>query len=807
MDAWVKKSQEYLNASYVGISGVPSVVADGQPGWQTMFALTRALQHELGIPSKSDSFGPTTLSTLTAKIGDVGKATASSHHRVFALLQCALWCKGYPGGSILGRWDASIDSSLVNVRTNMGLAALPSVSPKMFKSLLTMDAYVVIANGSSAVRAIQQWMNHRYAGRTDYFVVPCDGIFSRDVQRGLMLAIQYEIGMDDGVANGNFGPGTQAGLKSNAHVATGSTDSSKAFVRLFQAALTFNGHVSPFDGSFGSTTQSVVTTFQSFAELPVTGAGDYATWASLLVSTGDPNRQGRACDTSKPLTTAMVEMLKAAGYDTVGRYLSVEGKRLNPGELDVILLNGLSLFPIFQEWNNDASCFTEAAGYSQGTTAIKRARNLGFRAGTTVFFAVDYDATAEEIPQLIVPYFKGVKRAAEASRLVSFRIGIYGTRNVCSQVSAAGLAEASFVGGMSTGYSGNLGFPLPENWTYDQVQEYILTAGSESLPVDKDIKSSRAKPVTSVLPTPVIESGATARYDEEFLWRLGDRTFVAESHGSRLFSTPRFYDDVVLHDIQKSKYWTPAFRAFTPLFEETSAGAGESGRRVAQLREAYVSDTNKGAVPSGRNYGGDFTHFAATARGYAQWGLPPSANKTWESDLGGWALDLVTCFDDYVIARKSGYTAGARAFIASRVGHTREGSFNREDLIADMDGHLTARMIQVDASRSIWDCLREITHESRNSTTWRPRAFFKDRFGSSRANAEGACKHLFEPSVFNLWIALPVGEFSATRLPGQAPIAGEHPLDATERNSELPGVAAGFADALVRYCSDGLPLS
>ena len=43
-----------------------------------------------------------------------------------------------------------------------------------------------------------------------------------------------------------------------------------------------------------------------------------------------------------------------------------------------------------------------------------------------------------------------------------YKIGVYGSRNVCIQVSDKRYATYSFVSGMSTGFSGNLGFPLPK---------------------------------------------------------------------------------------------------------------------------------------------------------------------------------------------------------------------------------------------------------------------------------------------------------------------------------------------------------
>ena len=70
-DPWVANVQQWLNDTYTGVSGWTPVTVDGQTGWSTMYALTKALQHELGITALSNSFGPGTLSALTA-IGPIG---------------------------------------------------------------------------------------------------------------------------------------------------------------------------------------------------------------------------------------------------------------------------------------------------------------------------------------------------------------------------------------------------------------------------------------------------------------------------------------------------------------------------------------------------------------------------------------------------------------------------------------------------------------------------------------------------------------------------------------------------------------
>ncbi|WP_232222908.1 glycoside hydrolase domain-containing protein [Jeotgalibaca sp. PTS2502] len=45
--------------------------------------------------------------------------------------------------------------------------------------------------------------------------------------------------------------------------------------------------------------------------------------------------------------------------------------------------------------------------------------------------------------------------------MTNYRVGVYGTRNVCSQVTSAGSAVTSYVSNMSSGFSGNLGFKMP----------------------------------------------------------------------------------------------------------------------------------------------------------------------------------------------------------------------------------------------------------------------------------------------------------------------------------------------------------
>ncbi len=60
MDTMVLKTQQYLNAMYCGNDGYNVIEENGQTGWTTIYALTRAFQIELGITSTADNFGTTT---------------------------------------------------------------------------------------------------------------------------------------------------------------------------------------------------------------------------------------------------------------------------------------------------------------------------------------------------------------------------------------------------------------------------------------------------------------------------------------------------------------------------------------------------------------------------------------------------------------------------------------------------------------------------------------------------------------------------------------------------------------------------
>ncbi|GLY05321.1 glycoside hydrolase domain-containing protein [Actinoplanes sp. NBRC 101535] len=491
-DRYVYEAQKWVNRTYKGVApGYIEVVESGYTGWPTVLSLTQGLQHELGISPTVQNFGPGTFAAVANRNKLPREET---NPRIQGLVNAALWAKGYWTSRDIGLWNAESDDALLKLYTDAGLSiSNRAMWPHVARSLMRMDQFKQVPGGSSAIRGIQQRLNARYVAQVGIpamSLVPCDGIYSRDVQSGFMMAVQYELGLSPAGINGYFGPATQTALKGK-----GSQALTGDLRYLFRAACLFNSPVpdpfkayDPEDLRFDAETQSHLDwllAFQKFSQLPTTMRNDYATWAQLLVSSGDTERPASGCDGITEITTARAQALLAKGYRIVGRYLDEHlpaddpyylGKALKTGEPATILAAGMRFFPIFQYNGTVLANFTYDKGYAQGLKGHDKAVEHRIPAGTCVYYAVDYDALDVDIDSGIKPYFEGVRQAF-ADRGGRYTFGVYGSRNVCIRITREVGAKWSLVSGMSWGYSGNLGFPLPENWSFNQIREYDFQAG------------------------------------------------------------------------------------------------------------------------------------------------------------------------------------------------------------------------------------------------------------------------------------------------------------------------------------------
>lgn len=730
-DARIRQVQVWLNEQYGGNPAWgDNVPVTGKTGWSTVYKLIRSLQWELGITALSNNFGAGTLSAL-ATHGPVG--ASESNENIVRIVQGGLYCQGYDPGGFDGLWGANTASAVAALLTDMGLTP-PSpvtISPKAFKGILTMNAYTLLAGGSSAVRSVQRWLNAKYLSRANFFISPADGLPSRDTQTNLIYALQYEIGMTDAVANGNFGPGTKTGLQAQGLFGVGATDTTKNFVRLFHAALIFNQVDVPFDNTLSTVDSAKVKEFQTFCILEATGTADFRTWSSLLVSTGDPDRPVKAVDTATEVTTPRAETLWGLGYRAVGRYLTnVMGgtldKRLKDAEFDRLLQKGFSMFPIFQEVGNSVGAFSYAKGQVAARRAFASAYRLRMPAGTTIYFAVDFDPTGDEISGAVIPYFQGIA-SVMGQRGGRYKVGAYGTRNVCRQLDDADLGTTSFVAGMSTGYSGNLGFALPRNWAFDQIQEKTVGTGTGAIGIDRDVMSGRDPGLTSRDPE-VTNDGFLRMLD--LVWME-----AVEWAGSHAGSPPA--SQLVCHFYRRSAYNDIAFAVLMGDVDQDFVSHVVSVLEAASWDpDAHLNMTI--LHPDYANGRVEAAHLFAAMNGYLWRGIPADGGTPDTADIGGWAGDLISVLNGYQQAVNDGYAGNLADYADATVlvdSPALSNRFGLADFVEDCTGFSLANGHSVDPSRPIPTLVREALSTATPRETCFMR-FWRSRTHESSAAAE-----------------------------------------------------------------------
>ena len=525
-----------------------------------IYGLLRALQHELGITALANSFGPKTASLYSENL--LYRQDGATN-RKFAILQATLWCKGYNPGYYLSEnpktgivsfqevFNETVENAVIQLKEDAGLINSDGVvTLNVMKALMSMDSFKLLGpyyGGKAEVRAMQQKLNRKYEAYTGLY--PCDGVYGASTNRALIYAFQAEEGLPVGVANGSFGPTTRAlcpqipyvinDLAAKSYQGTYYTNTQiTAFTELLQFALYTNGFGGGItDGVFAPATQQGINDFQQHYALAQTGKADLTTWMSLLISSGDPDRSALGADCATILNAAKAQTLYDNGYRYVGRYLTGTysggiSKAMTAAEANIILNTGLRFFPIYQQGATTVSYFTQERGTSDAKAAIAAAMALGIPQDTIIYFAVDFDAMDSQITVSVIPYFSKVYEEMSGS---IYKTGIYGARNVCSRVAKAGYSSSSFVADMSTGFSGNLGFKIPDDWAFSQFANLegakALGSGDGRIEIDKNAVSGRDHGVSyleSDILTSIENSGCVVNNENKFIYGLKSGITKAE---------------------------------------------------------------------------------------------------------------------------------------------------------------------------------------------------------------------------------------------------------------------------------------
>lgn len=576
------------------------------------------------------------------------------------------------------------------------------------------------------VLAAQRWVNETYKGKKGYEVVEETGKTGWPTMRSLIRALQIEEGIAG--ANGHFGPGTSS------HCPVLKQGDNSRFVTILKYALYCNNQdAQSFTTSFDAATKSAVYEFQKFSGLNATGVADLQTWKSLLISTGDTSRKGKACDCATRLTPAKAKSIKAAGYDIIGRYLAnVPGgldKKLTSSELSTIFAAGLRVFPIFQLAANKRDYFTSARGTNDARQAIQAALEFGFPKNTIIYFAVDFDAMDYDVDVAILPYFKAVKAEFDKSNAKNYKVGIYAPRNVCSRVSNAGCACSSFVCDMSTGFSGNLGYPLPKNWAFDQISTIKVGSGDGAIEIDNNIYSGRdngeyevenpEKPESKDAIVLIIKE----LYNEVFAFLKSPKTKDANI--------------AFLNFLRQFKYqgleWVATLGPTDPhgFNKHIKDNKPELFKKIYDYIKGVKGEETKKAYINNEPI--DLPHLAATTQGYID---SPIIPDFWT----GWGGDLATAMADVTNLKSNDMKDKGLDEIAEIViGNPTKYSFGIDDMMGDIDAiSLSSNIGSKDLASLLNDYYLDVNSSIRRSL------IIKDLKASNPSNVDELYKKTYD---------------------------------------------------------------
>lgn len=156
-------------------------------------------------------------------------------------------------------------------------------------------------------------------------------------------------------------------------------------------------------------------------------------------------------DSATPLSAEKAKELCADGYNFAIRYYSHNPeKNLTRAEAQGISDAGMPLIVVWEAQGNLYSSFGRVQGAADAAAAMQQARACGQPTGTTIFFAVDFDATQAQIDAGITDYFDSTKQTLAAEYLN----GSYGSPLVNASMVAKGLTARSWEA-QSTGWAGD----------------------------------------------------------------------------------------------------------------------------------------------------------------------------------------------------------------------------------------------------------------------------------------------------------------------------------------------------------------
>lgn len=684
------------------------------------------LQHEIGISAIGEGFGDTTKNALAPVVGSLKLGYKGN---IAQLIQGAFWCKGISPVDFNNEFTNNTLNAVKELQQDAGIAVDGIVTVNLLAALFDMSAFVLVAGGDKNVRQLQQWLNADYSLYIG--IMPCDGIYQRETNVGLIYALQRAVGIPANVANGNFGDATNAALKS-VSLAVGSTG---LLVKIVKYGLYLNSmYGGDFSESFGANVATSIINFREFMKYPNenSGVADYTVIKGLVTSNGDTGRDSIALDTATQLTATDVKHFKDYGFSIVGRYLTgtvgsnFVPKNLTTTEVKTIIDGGMRLFPIYEDGGYVENYFTASQGQQDGRTAISAALQLGLPAGTVIYFAVDVDFQEGDIEGTVIPYINAVQNILSGS---IYKTGIYGTRNVCLHAEKSGI-NYSFVANMSYGWSGNLGFKMPDNWSFDQFVEYPIYG----IDIDQGASSGRDKGVSHV-------NSSVKELNTEFFSYLKNIQDDADT----------FVDNMDNNGNSTSNSLVAA-RLVCQLYRQFKYGSLPWAVTAGALNDTWIYQENKKRNITNDNSFPvltdsvtgieiDFAHMTAALASLLYFDQSISASGI--QDLAGWAGDLLTGISDSIDSVKE--YSSLRAAMEDHFGHdATKGSsrFGVADLMVDVDA-VNIYVNFKNSTKSLYSIISDYYNDGNN--TRRFKNYMINRFSDSSSKIESDTRNILSP--------------------------------------------------------------
>lgn len=716
-DEMVSKTQEWLNLNYTGKAGYTPITVTGITGWTTIYALLHALQIELGITDTADNFGEGTTNRFKEKYPygiQQQEDSSEKEENIYGIIQGALWCKGYSTGAsmITKHFYSGTGNAIENLKKDAGLENVDSiVTLNVMKALMSMDQFKLVNGGNYHIQIVQQRLNNKYE---EYIgLCPCDGLYGRQMNKSLIIVLQAIEGFSIDEATGNFASGTISRLPMLPDTAGILTDKTvKEATDLIKYALICNGYYSVDLETYTWDTflMTNIKSFQKEMAISQTGTADIDTWMALLLSRGNPTRACIACDTSYDfLSESRRKFLKDNGYEIIGRYINgtSQVKEFEPGELKILLEDGFKYFPIYQRNGTPSIAkFTEKMAHEDALEASKGIVRNGIPRGAIVYFAVDFDAQDTDIINYIIPYFRIIANEFDSS----CKVGIYATRNVCTQIMKDNSSVVTcFVSDMSTGYSGNMGFKMPEKWNLDQFYELRYKTAIEdrvdvNYPSDFDLDRvaySGRFPVESTAEFYIAPEKTSTSNKKSIKWFVENCIkmiekyavkYLSEIKGNSLYSSKEVAI-LVLNALRYYKYNTSQWKAVLgdidiEFMEYFTRKYYDDEDKIFTLEFGhYLSDDSNDYLITGENDSViDIAHLAATTQAYYTTIFP----KFWS----GWGGDLATAMAQIQKVVNEGETLSIKE-IADQIvcSGVMPSNFNYADLCCDADAIKISELI------------------------------------------------------------------------------------------------------------------